>query len=411
MKLLSRLSRVTNPGRAFIPQIDGLRFVAIMAVVAGHTRDFMMFHHGLPPKGPINFVGGVLAAGRFGVHLFFAISGFILALPFAKQMMCKESRRLNLKDYYLRRITRIEPPYVIHLTFLFLLCVLVYRHLPPSAHYSLSQTPHWLGFASEHILASLFYSNGFVFGDRPFFNLVLWSLEIGVQFYIVAPFLAKVFLISSAWKRRAVIAAGMVLPPFLSHWMGGNAFWSASLAPYIEYFLAGFLLVDFYLSKKTFAAAPRSMKWDLVAPAVVVCVTSLGWSIWYYDHLLPWLILIGCISGFRGRISSWLLSRPVITTVGGMCYTICLYHYQMPSAILRVTRPFETHILWLDFLIQPLMVALIAVPICSLFFAVFERPFMRRDWPVRFWSFVRRKGVTAVVGGLAPQPAEAPMER
>ena len=410
MKLLSNLSRITNPGRTFIPQIDGLRFVAIMAVVAGHTRDFMMFHLGLPPEEPVNFMGRTLAAGRFGVHLFFAISGFILALPFAKQMMFNEPRKLRLKDYYLRRITRIEPPYVIHLIFLFLLCVLIYRHLPAGAHYSLSQNPHWLGFTSSHILASFIYSNGFIFGDRPFFNLVLWSLEIEVQFYILAPFLARVFSISSAWKRRAIIAAGMVVPPLLNRHHGGILFSGAFLLSYIHYFLAGFLLVDLYLSK-VFSLENRRFKWDLIPLAAILCVIGFRRSDWYFDNFLPWLILIGCIFSFRGRISSWFLSRPVVTTIGGMCYTIYLYHYVMLSVVLRIARPFETHILWLDFVIQPLIVALITIPICAMLFAVFERPFMRRDWPARFWSFIRRKEVAVTPAGLAPQQAEAPVER
>src|SRR4051794_26951460 len=38
VNLLGHFSRITTPGRTFLPQIDGLRFVAIMAVIAYHVR-------------------------------------------------------------------------------------------------------------------------------------------------------------------------------------------------------------------------------------------------------------------------------------------------------------------------------------------------------------------------------------
>ena len=380
-----------------------------MGVIACHARDFILFHHGLPIDQSAGPVERTLEAGHFGVQLFFAISGFILALPFAKQMISKAPARLRLKDYYLRRLTRIEPPYIIHLFFLFLLCVLVFRHLPPGVHYSLSQNPHWARYVSSHILASLVYAHGFIFGGHPYLNMVLWSLEIEVQFYIVAPFLARVFNISTAWKRRAIIAAAMIAASLLSGWIRGGIFSGASLAAHIQYFLAGFLMVDFYLAK-TFSFTARGFEWDLVSLAVFASVVCLPQTVWS-GCLLPWLILLGCLAGFHGRISFWFLSRPLITTIGGMCYTIYLYHYHLLSVFIHAAMPLETHILWLDFLIGYLLVAVLTVLVCSVLFAVFERPFMRRDWPARFWSFVRRKRDTVSPVDLAPQPAEMPAER
>ena len=409
MKLLAKLSRVTNPGRTFIPQIDGLRFVAIMGVIACHARDFVIFHHGLPVYQSTGPVDRTLEAGHYGVQLFFAISGFILALPFAKRMLSNEANSLRLKDYYLRRITRIEPPYIIHLIFLFLLSALIFRRLPPDVHYSLSQNSHWLGYVGSHLLASLIYSSGFIFGGHPALNIVLWSLEIEVQFYLVAPLLAQVFRISSARKRRAIIAAGMIVASVLSTDINKGIFSGTWLLAHIQYFLAGFLLVDFYLTK-TFSFSARGFRWDLVSLAVFALIVSVGQSVWSF-YLFPWAILIGCLAGFHGRVGSWFLSRPLIATVGGMCYTIYMYHYHLLSVAMRAAIPFETNILWQDLIIQYLIVAVLIVLVCSALFAVFERPFMRRDWPARFWSFIRRKEVAVTPAGLAPQQAEAPVER
>ena len=55
--------------------------------------------------------------------LFFAISGFILALPFAEHYL-SGAPRPTLGRYYVRRVTRIEPPYVINLTILLALMLL-----------------------------------------------------------------------------------------------------------------------------------------------------------------------------------------------------------------------------------------------------------------------------------------------
>ncbi len=132
LKLLSQFSRITTPGRAFIPQIDGLRFIAIMGVVAFHVRSICSFHLRASPDGSFiegDLVNDVFSTGALGVQLFFAISGFILSLPFARCWLGGE-KRVSLGGYYLRRVTRIEPPYVIHRAFLFLLCALVLRHQP-----------------------------------------------------------------------------------------------------------------------------------------------------------------------------------------------------------------------------------------------------------------------------------------
>jgi peptidoglycan/LPS O-acetylase OafA/YrhL len=105
LKLLNHLSRITTAGRVFIPQIDGLRFIAIMAVVAYHVRAICSYHFQASPMGqtiegdPVN---DIFSVGNNGVRLFFAISGFILSLPFARQYLCA-GKPVGLRGYYIRR--------------------------------------------------------------------------------------------------------------------------------------------------------------------------------------------------------------------------------------------------------------------------------------------------------------------
>jgi peptidoglycan/LPS O-acetylase OafA/YrhL len=50
-----------------------------------------------------------------GVKVFFGISGFILSIPFLKSHWFI-GRQVNLKEYFIRRLTRLEPPFIVAIT-------------------------------------------------------------------------------------------------------------------------------------------------------------------------------------------------------------------------------------------------------------------------------------------------------
>ena len=386
MELFSHLSRITTPGRKFIPQIDGLRFVAIVSVIAYHVWQIGLFHLAKAATGEAaagGLVNDIFSTGHFGVELFFTVSGFILALPFARQILAG-GERVPLRDYYWRRLTRIEPPYVISLVIAFLLCALVFRRMPN--HELMYGGAGWLHYSLTHIGASLAYVNAFVFGAHPYPNNVLWSLEVEVQFYLLAPWLVKIFFVQNAWRRRALIAVTAALFPYLAGWIGGGNYWAwSSLLGNLQYFLAGFLLADFYLAG---GLAARDYNWDAVflfAGAAMVFIGNGGGG----GFLIPWLILAACVAAFRGRIIARLLGNRWLTTIGGMCYTIYLYHWFMISLLYRGTIALQTQILWLDLLIQFAVMTPIIIVVCTGLFALFERPFMRRDWPQKLWGKIR----------------------
>ena len=74
-----------------------------------------------------------------------------------------------------------------------------------------------------------------------------------------------------------------------------------------------------------------------------------------------------------------------------MCYTIYMYHWLMISGLIRVTKKLSTHIFWVDLLIQFVVLSVIIIVICAVLFALFERPFMKRDWPQRFRGWLMHK--------------------
>lgn len=384
MKFLSQLSRITTPGRTFIPQIDGLRFIAILAVLAYHVRAICSFHLHASPSGSViegDLVNDIFSTGHLGVQLFFAISGFILSLPFARCWRAGE-KPVSLRGYYLRRLTRIEPPYVIHLMFLFLFCILVLRHQPMQQHYFVHSG--WLDYSGKHILASLFYLNGFIYGTHPYPNIVLWSLEVEVQFYLLAPMLAQVFKIDQVWLRRGLLVAGMGLLPVagaqLANWVGNPYLAGFSLLGNLQFFLVGFLLADWQAAART--PASRHLLWDLFLLLAGVVLVYFRNSEWMYSAL-PIIIGIIAIAAFKGALTFRVLGNPWVTTIGGMCYTIYMYHWLMISVLIRPAIHLQTHILWLDLLIYFLLMSAVIVPVCAVLFLLFERPFMRRDWPAK----------------------------
>jgi peptidoglycan/LPS O-acetylase OafA/YrhL len=72
-----------------------------------------------------------------------------------------------------------------------------------------------------------------------------------------------------------------------------------------------------------------------------------------------------------------------------MCYTIYMYHWLLISLLLRFTGRLRTHVIWLDMLIQFVLITGGILVICAILFALFERPFMRRNWPETFRAKVR----------------------
>jgi peptidoglycan/LPS O-acetylase OafA/YrhL len=245
--------RQTSSGRAFIPEIDGLRFIAIFSVVIFHINAQMLRYY---PTRFSSALALLLSHGDRGVRLFFVISGFILALPFARHHL-QGGPRLSLKRYFLRRLTRLEPPYVASLLLLSALILLV-LHERPSA-------------VAAHLLASMTYCHNLVFGQLSSISPVAWSLEIEVQFYILVPLITMVFAVRRPILRRLVLAVIVILVGVLQTMLPGPLRWQLSIGYYLQFFLAGFILADLYLA----ATKARKQNWTWDA------ISFLGWH-WYF---------------------------------------------------------------------------------------------------------------------------------
>ena len=151
------------------PEIDGLRAIAVGAVVLYHAQ--------------INILGQQTFKGGFiGVDIFFVISGYLITSIILKELITTGS--FSFKYFYERRIRRILPA--------LLLVMLV--SLPFAWMYFIPS--NFIDF-SKSILYSLGFSSNFYFhysGQeygaidgllKPFLHT--WSLSVEEQFYILFP--------------------------------------------------------------------------------------------------------------------------------------------------------------------------------------------------------------------------------
>jgi peptidoglycan/LPS O-acetylase OafA/YrhL len=175
----------TPAGGAHLPQLDGLRAFAVLAV---------LFTHFLPPGDPFREFA---YWGDGGVQLFFVLSGYLITgilLRCRRIMAGGQSLGSTLIAFYVRRALRIFP--LFYLTIL--LCSLFDLG-------GVRQTWPW------HV----FYASNFavVWSGEPGGHWAhFWSLAVEEQFYFVWPLL--ILALPARWLPRAIILAILAAPAF-----------------------------------------------------------------------------------------------------------------------------------------------------------------------------------------------------
>lgn len=384
-RLHAALSRVTSSGR-YVPVIDGLRCVSILGV--------LLYHVGIWPSavhrthGPAEwFVAHLASMGFFGVQLFFAISGLILCQPFAEAAAAGR-RAPSVRSYYVRRVLRIEPPFLICVAALFAAQSLL-RHGTGRA------TPVPL----EHFLATATYTHGALFDDVSPIDPVTWSLEVEVQFYLLAPFLFLALFRMRAALRRMTIA---LLALASAAWIATRGEIShddrATLAFQACFFLAGVLVADLETSAPDAPPRRPHAAWDVVPPAAaaLLFLALLPGAVVERAPALGALAGAACIAAaylgvLRGRLWRRVLELRWIAVAGGMCYTLYLWHFPLMRLVQARLPAAPTGSFLADYALHAAVLVPAALVSGAVLFVLVEKPFMYRDWPQRFRArFLRR---------------------
>ncbi len=384
--LTNRLRRVTTTGR-FVPEIDGLRFVAIMTVVAFHVLTYLRAQHPMfSAPHTESFIERAASTGYFGVELFFVISGFILALPFASHHLSGTSP-VKLGRYLKRRLTRLEPPYIVSLLVLSAAWLFV-RHAP-------------LSWVATHLPAHIFYVHSFLLGTETGLSTVTWSLEIEIQFYLLVPLLTKAFAIQDTRLRRGLFVAAMMAVGVFSESQHLDALIRSGpphLFHYLQFFLVGMLLADVYVAdwKSKPTLWPLA---DLFGVAAFAGIFVLVLTRTYEYLLTAPLMFVAYAAVFRGPMLRRIFSFPIFTAIGGMCYTVYLYHNSIIWVAARATGALQIgNSLSLTFLANFIVLAVVTVAVSIPLYLAVERPFMNTEWMSRWFNRKSANTLPAAAG-------------
>jgi peptidoglycan/LPS O-acetylase OafA/YrhL len=357
------LHRGLSGGGHYRPDVDGLRAVAVGAVVA---------YHAFPDALPGGFIG---------VDVFFVISGYLISGIILGAL---RDRRFTFANFYARRIRRIFPA-----------LALVLMAVMAAGWFTLYADDYQrLG---RHVAAgAAFASNLVLWQESSYFDtaaelkplLHLWSLGIEEQFYLAWPLL---LVIASRWTRGP-----MLLTLALGTASFFAAIWTVRIDPTAAFFapwtrfwelLAGASLACTEIDRELQVEIDRlrASRWLANALAIAGAI-MIGAGVVLIDatRLFPgfWVLLpvagsfLLILTGQRAWLNRSILSYPPVVWVGLISYPLYLWHWPLLSfaRIIAGAQPGAT---------IRLSIIAASVLLSWLTYRIVE-------WPIRFGAPARR---------------------
>ena len=307
---------------AYRPDIDGLRALAVMGVVAYHTA----------PR--------LVSGGFAGVDIFFVISGFLISSIILRE---KAEGRFSLIDFYARRIRRLFPALIAMLAVT--LAIGWYLLLP-----------HEFQLLGKHITAGAAYFLNFTLKkEAGYFDtsaeekplLHLWSLSVEEQFYLVWPLLLLVLasrratfyaiaLVIFASFASSMMVIGRKSAFFLPH----NRMWelaSGSLLALTHVSLDNTPLARWRQARVLQRLAPeRIADFASCAGLALMLLALFGLDrtmtypgVWVLIPCAGALLVIA--AGGNAIVNRLLLSNPAFVFIGLISYPLYLWHWPLLS--------------------------------------------------------------------------------
>jgi len=355
-----------HPGtREQLPALDGLRGVAILAVVAFHVAVIVSHNAPWAYRSSPPWYAWPVFAGSLGVDVLFVLSGFLVLRSWRsiRQRFDQDGLR-SVVEFARRRGRRILPPFWLSLAIL----------IPWRAPQWLSSAEGWSNIA---MFASL---NQFVDPSLPeSLSAVTWSLTTETHFYVLLPVLAFVGVRYGWGRMLACTLVATVGWRLVAGGTGDQAEWILGRA---DQFVAGMFastLVDRHRSGGSSVMlrflTGRRAGWFLAGGLVLTAVTHGALRL--RPKPLVFLALVHAVAGLavagllvrgvcRGRMP--ILRNRVLGWFGLVSYSLYLWHWPLlaeASARWGATAP----------VVAGAVGAAVAVSVLS--YAIVERPFLR----------------------------------
>lgn len=292
--------------QSYRPDIDGLRAIAVLAVIAFHASSRL------------------LPGGFIGVDVFFVLSGFLITGLIVKAL---DKGTFSFTTFYTRRIKRILPVYIV--VALATLLAASWLLVPNDfLFYTTSLAASW-AFAANIFFSMLSFG---YFGQRTeeFPLLHTWSLSVEEQFYFVFPilllFLFRYLRRHTEWILVALGIAFTVLSQSMTEHVRSYFLLSSRAQELIIGALTFFLI-----QKKPVVS--RGIANTLAWAGMALMVGSLA----LIDRRTPFPgvnSLYPCLgvamliyAGGSGHVLTPLLKSRLLVSIGLMSYSLYLWHW------------------------------------------------------------------------------------
>lgn len=362
-----------------IPELDGLRGIAILLVIlchyvgnADHASLGFLVHRAL----------SAFTVGWSGVDLFFVLSGFLIG-----GILLDARNSLHyFRAFYMRRVFRILP---IYYAWTLLYGVLVVAALwlaagrTPLASRDLLQVP----------LHLLFLQNIWIGMPRwPWiWFVVTWSLAVEEQFYLLVPLLIRfVSLRALVPLLVAVICAAPALRFAIYRW-SGNPFtaafpmpcradalsWGILLAvawrqPAFRRFLGGHRLLLRSALLLLLGGVAVLLWWLAHPPGVVTLTIGYSWLAVFYSCLL--LVVLSQTDGHLAGFMRW----PILRSLGVVSYCVYILHDTFNQVAHRLLLHTVPQLHDIRGAAVSLLALLLTFAVAALSWRFFEKPLIRR---------------------------------
>lgn len=308
-----------NSNHYHLPELDGLRAIAILLVIV---------YHWFPEGTGIN----ILPNGPIGVTLFFVLSGFLISQILLRNKQQIETQKTSVREAYrifvIRRALRIFPVY--YLTLLGIFVLTLFPSLPQVQTLLLQKPLYYFLYGSNFLIT--FYHN---WKDQlsPF-----WSLAVEEQFYIFFPLI--IFLVPKKWLLKTIlgfIVVGILSRILLIH-IGDTE--SVLTPTCFDAFGLGALWAYFRVEVPNYKQYIKYFNYLSFAGLLIFCVAIFAGnhSLFYLYFmrtaisLVSLYFIVHASEGFKGWFAR-VLNSFVLKHIGQISYGIYIFHILVPSVL------------------------------------------------------------------------------